>query len=104
MTSPPYIRAYVNVKFEDKMAFCRAKKGDSFLIKIPRRAVSHLPPTPLPSPQKGNDFIFQDEEINVGISLKAHGYSHLLHKNICKLSQIRKKYMPKNEMFPMQKK
>ena len=27
-----------------------------------------------------------------------------LHKNICKLSQIRKKYMPKNEMFPMQKK
>ena len=26
-----------------------------------------------------------------------------LHKNIYKLSQIRKKYMPKNEMFPMQK-
>ena len=24
----------------------------------------------------------------MGISLKAHGYSHLLHKNICKLSQI----------------
>ena len=33
MTSPPNIRAYVNVKFEDKMVSCRAKKGDSFLIK-----------------------------------------------------------------------
>ena len=42
------------------------------------------------------------KEINVGISLKAHGYSHLLHINICKLSQICKKYMPKNEVFPMQ--
>ena len=26
------------------------------LTRIPRRAVSHLPPTPLPSPQKGNDY------------------------------------------------
>ena len=33
MTSPPNIRAYVNVRFEDKMASRRAKKGDSFLIK-----------------------------------------------------------------------
>ena len=24
--------------------------------RIPRKAVSHLPPTPLPSPQKGNDY------------------------------------------------
>ena len=27
MTSPPNIRANVDVKFEDKMASCRAKKG-----------------------------------------------------------------------------
>ena len=27
MTSPPNIRAYFNVKLEDKMASCRAKKG-----------------------------------------------------------------------------
>ena len=27
MTSPPNIRAYVNVKFEDKMASRRVKKG-----------------------------------------------------------------------------
>ena len=32
---------------------------------------------------------------------------HWKHMDIlicCKLSQIRKKYMPKNEMFPMQEK
>ena len=57
--------------------------------------------TPIPTKRK---WLFQVEEINVGISLKAHGYSYLLHTNICKLSQIRKKYMPKNELFPMQKK
>ena len=37
------------------------------------------------------------------IALRGPALIHL-HKNICKLSQIRKKYMPKNEMFPTQKK
>ena len=40
MTSPPNIRAYVDVKFEDKMASCRAKTGDSFLIKKKTRRMA----------------------------------------------------------------
>ena len=34
----------------------RLKLGIYSPTRIPRRAVSHLPPTPLPSPQKGNDY------------------------------------------------
>ena len=37
MTSPPNIRAYVDVKFEDKMTPCRAKRGDSSLINYLER-------------------------------------------------------------------
>ena len=38
--SPPSIREYVNVKFEDKMASWRVKKGDSFLIKKKTRRMA----------------------------------------------------------------
>ena len=40
MTSPPNVREYVDVKFEDKMASCRAKKVDSFLIKKKTRRMA----------------------------------------------------------------
>ena len=43
MTSLPDIRAYVNVKFEDKMASCRAKKGRFVSNKEKTRRMAHTP-------------------------------------------------------------
>ena len=39
MTSPPNIRAYVDVKFGDKMASCRAKKKGRFISNKEKKLV-----------------------------------------------------------------
>ena len=35
-----------------------------------------------PAPQKKKKCLFQVEEINIGISLKAHAYSHMMHEKL----------------------
>ena len=57
MTLPPNIRAYVDVKFEDKMASCRAKKGRFIANKEKTRRMARTSWTSnLRKTEKENEF------------------------------------------------